>query len=159
MRSRIMGDSKKAMVRTAMRKWHALIVTCGITILGGFPAYVILSGNELRRVGFQFHCWGFAQVIDSEFRGKWFWTEDPEFLKKVEDWRRNLQRYDSTIALRQAGGRIVLEYKNGRKEEFGTHSLGLTGPGSLVLFDGQHMYSENEPFSEFIERLDPKDLR
>ena len=53
----------------------------------------------------------------------------------------------------------MLEFKNGRKEEFLTHSLGLTGPGSLVLLNGRHMQSKTDPFSEFLRHIDLKDLK
>jgi hypothetical protein len=141
-----------------MRKLNAVVIAGAAMMVWVIGAYLYLP-DKVKRVGFQFDCWGVAQAFDSEFQGKWYWTEDPEFLKQVEDWRGDLKRYEVRAALRQLGGRIVLEYKNGRKEEFLTHSVGLTGPGSLVILDGHHMYSEHEPFSEFINQINPKDLK
>ena len=133
------------------KAWTVLGVALTLTALAA--TYPLLGAN-LRRVGFQFDSWGIAGAEDfpSEWRGKWFWTDDSEFLARVEAWRGDLKRWQSSGALRSAGGRIVLEYCNGRQEEFFTHSLGPTGPGSLVLFHGQHMCSEHEPFSESLRQ-------
>src|SRR5712692_7141174 len=109
-----------------MRKLNAVIIA-GVAMMAWVIGVYLYLPGKVKRVGFQFHCWGFAKVIDSEFQGKWYWTEDREFLQKVEDWRRSLKPYGGCEpSLRQAGGRIVLEFKNGRKEEFYTHSLGLS---------------------------------
>ena len=138
-----------------MKKWQALIVSGLFMFVAAAAGYFILSAKELRRVGFQFDSWGAALWKPSKFQGKWYWTDDPEFLTKVENWRRNLKRPAVDAALRQGGGRIVLEFKNGTKEEFLTHSLGLTGPGSRFGLNGKHMFSEREPFSEFFRHVDP----
>src|SRR5260370_19117518 len=122
-----------------MKKWQALIVSCIFMFIGAMVAYFILSGKELRRVGFQFDSWGTALWKPSKFQGKWFWTDDPEFLKKVENWRWNLKRPEWDAALRQGGGLIFLEFKNGRKEEFLTHSLVLTRPASRLVLNGNHI--------------------
>ena len=140
-----------------MKHLNSAIIAGLVMLLVGVGVYHYLAGKVLKRVGFQFDYWGLA--IDSKYKNKWLWTDDSEFLAKVADWRRNLKRYQLDAALRQGGGRIVLEFKNGRKEEFLTHSLGLTGPGSLVLLNGRHMQSKTDPFSEFLRHIDLKDLK
>jgi hypothetical protein len=149
---------RKTLNNSPMKNLNALIFAGIVFLMVAMGAYLYRPG-KLRRVGFQFDCWGVAVVIHSKFQEKWIWTDDPEFLKKVEDWRRTLKRPEVNAALRQGGGRIVLEFKNGKKEEFLTHALGLRGPGSRVLLNGQHVFSEREPFSEFLRQIDPKDLK
>lgn len=142
-----------------MNNLERVIGACLVLLLAGMGIHYHWAGKQLKRVGFQFDCWGLARATNSPYKEKWFWTEDAEFLKKVQAWRQNLRHYELDAALRQGGGRIVLEFKNGRTEEFETRSLGLTGPSGTVILNGQRMFSEKEPFSEFLRHIDPKDLR
>src|SRR5262245_279615 len=104
----------KAPEKQIRRMWILLLfLLLGITI-----AQLYVHHQALHRVGFQFDCWGIVDPPGPKWHGKWLWTRDEAFLRKVEDWRRGLQRPVSENAFRQGGGRIMLEFNNGRREEY-----------------------------------------
>src|SRR5262245_64174769 len=75
--------------------------------------------GKLSRVGFHFDCWGIKRKNDSEWQGKWLWTSDEAFLRRVDAWRRSIEPWPADKcqhALAQRGGKIVLEFASGRQE-------------------------------------------
>ena len=132
--------------RKMLRRLAAVALT--LSFFAAIGLCWVQLGRSLKRVEFKFDSWGVVLHDPSMDFG----TDDPEFLANVEVWRRGLKRWETMAALRQAGGRIVLRYRNGTSIEFLTHALGPNGPGSVVLLNGQHMFSEQEPFSDFLRK-------
>jgi hypothetical protein len=133
-------------------------VIAGSFIVGLVGIFVWLSfrSQMLMRVGFQFDSWGFVAPSDSEWQGKWLWTKDEMFLNAVKEWRRDLNYSTSdSAALRQTGGRIVLEFSSGRVETYLFHGASRPNPKAHCWgfsHEGHDVVSEKEPFSEFLQR-------
>jgi len=121
-----------------------------------------LSGR-LHRLGFQFD----GMVFDRpQWQKKWLWTDDSAFLARVESWLGTVRRrpaVESQNSLRRyGGGRIVLDFADGRREEI--LFLGVDGPGPSPYcccgfsWRGRELlHEEAEPFTEFLRGL--PDLR
>jgi hypothetical protein len=113
--------------------------------------------GPLARVEVQFDCWGLAVPAMSPWRSKWVGTDEPAFLAKVERWLQAVQRPSCDSALKQGGGRIVLVYQGGRREEVLFRGADRPGPGTTgcggFLWDGRDLVGGEEPFSEFLAGL------
>jgi hypothetical protein len=114
----------------------------------------------LSRVGIQFDSWGLISDRPSPWRDRWVWTDDPNFLARVDAWRRSLRRPAYENALRQAGGRIVVLYRDGRREEFLFRGPDRPGPGAGgcggFLYRGHEVQGGEEPFTDFLRGLPPE---
>jgi hypothetical protein len=113
--------------------------------------------GRLAQVEVQFDCWGLPMPAKSAWRGKWVGTSEPGFLAKVERWLRAVRRPVSQSALRQRGGRIVLTYRDGRREEVLFRGADRPGPGAGgcggFLWDDLDLVGGEEPFSDFLAEL------
>jgi len=113
--------------------------------------------GPLARVEVQFDCWGLAVPATSAWRSKWVGTDDPAFLARVERWLDTVQRPPCCNALRQRGGRIVLTYHSGRREEILFRGADRPGPASAgcygFLWEGLDLVGGEEPFSTFLADL------
>ena len=111
--------------------------------------------GPLARVEIQFECWGLAIPATSARREKWVGTDDPAFLARVEQWLRVVKRPPCCNALRQRGGRIVLTFQDGRREELLFRGADRPGPGGCggFIWDGLDLVGGEEPFSDFLAEL------
>jgi hypothetical protein len=113
--------------------------------------------GPLARVEVQFDCWGLVAPATSAWRNTWVGTDEPAFLARVERWLRAVQRPPYSNALRQRGGRIVLTYRDGRREEVLFRGADRPGPGTEgcggFVWDGLDLVGGREPFSEFLVKL------
>jgi hypothetical protein len=113
--------------------------------------------GPLSRVEVQFDCWGLSVPATSAWRQKWVGTDDRAFLARVEHWLLAVKRPMCGNALRQRGGRIVLTFQDGRREELLFLGADRPGPGAGgcggFVWDGFDLIGEEEPFSDFLAQL------
>jgi hypothetical protein len=149
------------------RKWVSEIVRQVTAVIIVWPCIAshIPEGRlagRLQRVGFQFDCWGVILPDESEWSYKWLWTEDPTLLPRVEAWLWTVRRprprgIENDFA--QQGGRIILVFTDGRREELLFRGPRGPGPASRdchgFIWDGEQVdYNyDKEPFSGFLQEV------
>jgi hypothetical protein len=151
---------KQFMAVVSLVVLFALALGGGIDFLcwGDWAAWSRLRG-QLARIGIEFNCWGASAAPASAGQGQWVWTDDPTFLARVESWLPTLSRPACENALRQRGNRLVLVFRDGRREEMLFLGPDRPGPsaarcGGFVWAGHGVLYGE-EPFSEFLCSLSP----